>query len=495
MPGPLGSLNMPGEAPDKLADSGYVAYVFFCLFAMLLFVHGLSTFCAGLTSPKSSLSQLSYSLVVSCLAMVLFYLYGYSLETSMSSDNWKWAKLVGDFRYAFLRNVDFNDINQLGELSLLYGFSAVPACLMATAACQRGRFVPLLVFIGASMTLVYYPAAHWCWNPAGWINRMGALDYAGGTIIHVTSGFAALVYSLVLGPRLSYLSTKNNEQPYSLTMVVTGTVQMLIGWIGFTGGSQIKEPVESLLSVLNTMLSAAMGGFSWMILDHVVAQHYKSEQNSAPEVPFSLISFCSGVISGLVAITPGAGYVRPGAAIIFGIGGGIGCNLATKLKFFLGVDDPLDTFAVHGMGGLIGTLMTGVFAVEKYRVKWQFFVQVISGVTVAMYTLGCALMIVVVIDSIPWLSIKVSSDQETHGIDFAEHRESAAFGAITYGRNWYVSRPGDNNNVDLSQLRQANANSSMYPGSFGQPLLQQLPLSYGTYSRRQPQFDETANAN
>lgn len=495
MHGLFRSLNMPGEAPDETADSGYVAYVFFCLFAMLLFVHGLSTFCAGLTSPKSSLSQLSYSLVVSCLAMVLFYVYGYSLETSTSSDIGKWGKFVGDFGHAFLRNFDFNDLNQLGEFLLLYGFSVVPACLIASAACQRGRFIPLLVFIGASMTLVYYPAAHWCWHPAGWINRMGALDYAGGTIIHVTSGFAALVYSLVLGPRLSYLSTRSDEQPFSLTMVVTGTAQMLLGWIGFTGGSQIDKPAMALLSVLNTMVSAAMGGFSWMILDHIVAQHYMVEQSPGPNAPYSLISFCSGVISGLVAITPGAGYVKPGAAIFFGIGGGIGCNLATKLKFYLGVDDPLDTFAVHGMGGLIGTLLTGVFAVEKYRVKWQFFVQAISGITVAMYTLGCALMIVVVIDSIPWLSVKVNSDQETQGIDYAEHRESAAIGSITYGRNWYVSRTQDNNNVDLSQLRQTNANSSMYPGSFGQPLLQQLPLSYGTYSRRPSQFDESTNTN
>lgn len=452
--------------------AGFLGYVFFCLFGILFFVHGLAMFCAGLTTAKSSLGQLAYSVVVCSVVMLQFYTIGYSLMFSgaETGGDASWSRFIGDFGAAFLHSVDYTDPLAMGQVLLMYGFSVVPACLLASAACQRGRFVPMLVFVCAWMTLVYCPVAHWCWHQNGWSFQLGALDYAGGTIIHITAGFGALVYSLVLGPRLTYARGRE-ERPFSLPLVVSGTAHMLFGWIGFTGASQTDAPGSALLGVFNTLLSAATGGLGWMALD--------SHVGGSDEL--SLVSFCSGVVSGLVAITPGAGYVPSWAGMLLGLAGGLGCNLATRVKFYLGVDDPLDMFAVHGIGGVIGTLLTGVFALPEFRQPYQFWLQLLSAVTTAAYTLGCTLVIAVAIDSVPSLAMRIDPDREQLGSDASEHGESA-MGSTPEIVNTHMDVPRRTNTGDLTRLRQANVNVSMQFGAYDQRLLQRLPLSYGTYS-------------
>lgn len=481
-----------------LDGPGLIAYDFFCIFGMMFFVEGLSLFCAGITSTKSALSQLSYSLVVSCMVMLQYYVVGYSLISSDithdgDGNTLTWGNFVGNFHYAFFRNIDWESPLEISQVLLRYGFAVVPACLIASAACQRGRFIPLLVFIAIWMTAVYCPVAYWCWHQHGWSRTLGALDYAGGTIIHITSGFGALVYSLVLGPREVYDNPSEEDPPFSLSMVIRGSMMMWLGWIGFTGGSQMADVPSALLSVVNIMLSAAMGGFSWMVLDFIVTERQKalanqergvisSNHGEPEESQLSLVGFCSGVVSGLVTITPGAGFVSPSAAIVFGLLGGIGCNFSTKIKFFVGVDDPLDVFAVHGMGGMIGTILTGVFAKSKYSVKWQTLIQFLSAFSAAAYTLGCTLVIAVAIDSIPWLSLRVPMSQEYLGTDLLEHGETANFSStIGVDNNYYMSRH-EGMSIDRTRLTQTNQNAPMYPGSFDHPLLQRLPLSYGNYT-------------
>ena len=211
--------------------------------------------------------------------------------------------------------------------------------------------LPCLVFIFIWATIVYDPIAYWTWNGNGWSFVMGGLDFAGGTPVHISSGAAALAYSLMLGKRTGY--NKNHGLPYrphNVTHVVLGTVFLWVGWFGFNGGSALGANLRAVMACIVTHISACVGGFTWCLLD------YRLEQK------WSTVGFCSGVIAGLVAITPASGFVPAWAAVIFGVVGGVVCNFATKLKFLIGIDDALDVFAEHAVGGIAGNLLTGLFA-------------------------------------------------------------------------------------------------------------------------------------
>lgn len=211
--------------------------------------------------------------------------------------------------------------------------------------------LPCMVFVFIWLTIVYNPIAYWTWNANGWSFKMGGLDFAGGTPVHISSGAAALAYSLMLGKRTGY--TKVNGLPYrphNVTHVVLGTVFLWVGWFGFNGGSALAANLRAVMACFVTHTAASVGGITWCLLD------YRLERK------FSVVGFCSGAIAGLVAITPAAGYVPPWAAVIFGVVGGVACNFATKIKFLLGIDDALDIFAEHAAGGIVGNLLTGLFA-------------------------------------------------------------------------------------------------------------------------------------
>ena len=211
--------------------------------------------------------------------------------------------------------------------------------------------LPAYVFIFVWATIVYDPIAYWTWNANGWSFIMGGLDFAGGTPVHISSGAAALAYALMLGKRTGYSKQAGLPyRPHNVTHVVLGTVFLWVGWFGFNGGSALAANTRAVMACVVTHIAACTGGMTWMLLD------YRLEKK------WSTVGFCSGVIAGLVAITPAAGYVPPWSAVIFGVVGGIGCNFATKLKFVIGVDEGLDVFAEHGVGGIIGNLMTGLFA-------------------------------------------------------------------------------------------------------------------------------------
>jgi Amt family ammonium transporter len=211
--------------------------------------------------------------------------------------------------------------------------------------------LPCIVFMFIWSTIIYDPIACWTWNPAGWVFKMGGLDFAGGTPVHISSGAAALAYSIMLGKRSGYSDTHGLPyRPHNVTHVVLGTVFLWVGWFGFNGGSALSGNLRAAMACVVTNLAASVAGVTWVLLD------YRLEKK------WSTVGFCSGAISGLVAITPASGFVPAWSAVIFGVVGAAACNYAKKLKFLLRVDDSLDIFAEHAVGGIVGNLLTGLFA-------------------------------------------------------------------------------------------------------------------------------------
>jgi Amt family ammonium transporter len=281
--------------------------------------------------------------------------------------------------------------------------------------------LPTLVFMFIWTTIVYDPIAYWTWNANGWSFKMGGLDFAGGTPVHISSGAAALAYSLMLGKRRGY--DKVNGLPYrphNVTHVILGTVFLWVGWFGFNGGSALAANLRAVMACVVSHIAACVGGFTWCLLD------YRLEKK------FSAVGFCSGAIAGLVAITPASGFVPPWSAVVFGVVGAIACNFATKLKFLIGVDDALDIFAEHGIGGIVGNLLTGLFAAD-YIAHLDGFTVIPGGwlnhnyIQLAYQLADCTAgfsysfvltcVILFVMNLIPGLSLRADADHEDGGLD------------------------------------------------------------------------------
>lgn len=222
--------------------------------------------------------------------------------------------------------------------------------IMVGAAAERGRMLPAMVFMFVWTTLVFCPCALWTWNVYGWGFALGAYDFAGGGPVHVVSGCGALAYSYVLGPRKGHGTYELNYRPHNIVNIVLGCVLLWVGWFGFNGGSSLGANLRGVMAIYNTNLAAGFSGLSWMLMDFRL------------EKKWSTVGFCSGVVAGLVTITPGAGFVPPWAAPIFGLVGGCLCNLSTGLKYYLKADDAMDIFAIHAIGGFVGLVLTGIFA-------------------------------------------------------------------------------------------------------------------------------------
>lgn len=222
--------------------------------------------------------------------------------------------------------------------------------LAVGAVAERGRMLPCILYMFIWTTLIYDPIACWTWNPAGWTYLLGGLDFAGGTPVHIASGTAALAYSYMLGKRRGHGTQELNYRPHNVTHIVIGTVFLWVGWFGFNAGSALAANLRAVMAAVVTNLAACVGGITWCLVD------YRLERK------WSTVGFCSGVIAGLVCITPGSGYVPAWAAVVFGACGGVACNYATKLKYFLRCDDALDIFAVHAVGGFVGNILTAFFA-------------------------------------------------------------------------------------------------------------------------------------
>lgn len=231
-------------------------------------------------------------------------------------------------------------------------FACITVALAVGAVAERGRMLPCVVFMFIWTTVVYDPIACWTWNSSGWAFNMGGLDFAGGTPVHIASGTAALAYSYALGKRAGHGTQALNFRPHNVTHIVIGTVFLWVGWFGFNAGSALSANLRAIMAAVVTNIAAGVGGITWCLVDYRL------------EGKFSTVGFCSGVVAGLVAITPASGYVPAWSAVPFGVIAGVGCNFATQLKYWISADDALDIFAVHGIGGLIGNVLTAFFAAD-----------------------------------------------------------------------------------------------------------------------------------
>lgn len=400
---------------------GDIAWILTSTALVWLMIPGVGFFYSGMARRKSALALIWLSCASVAIVSLQWFIWGYSLAFSHTA-----GKFIGNLDNAFLRNVQFEPsvggpkIPDIVYMVYQLMFAAITPALAIGATAERGRMLPACVFMFVWATLVYDPIACWTWNPNGWVYLLGGLDFAGGTPVHISSGAAALAYSVILGKRRGYGTAELNYRPQNTSYMILGTVFLWFGWFGFNGGSALAANVRAAMACTVTNLAASVGGITW------VAWDYRLEKK------MTAAGFCSGAIAGLVAITPGSGYVGPAAAVVFGIVGGTVCNFATQLKYLIGVDDALDIFAGHCIGGIAGNLMTGLFAqqsiagLDGFSVingGWldhnyiQLAYQLADSVSGFSYSFVMTSIILLIMDRIPGLSLRQKEDGEIIGSD------------------------------------------------------------------------------
>lgn len=411
-------------------NNGDIAWVLVCTCLVFIMIPGIGFFYAGLLRRKNALTMLWVALAACAVTTVEWFFWGFSLAFSKSA-----SPYIGDLAHFGLMNVDMDtssggdSIPQLVYAMYQCMFAALTSVIACGAFADRARLAPICVFVFCWTTIVYNPLACWTWNPNGWSTVMGSMDFAGGTPVHIASGTAALVISVYLGRRRGWSTEHLAYCPHNVTFVVLGTFLIWFGWFGFNGGSGIGANLLAAQAMMVSHVAAGIGALTWMLLD------YRLERK------WSVVGLCSGAISGLVAITPASGFVGTPSALVFGVLGATACNFATQLKNIFGYDDALDIFAAHGIGGIVGNLLTGLFAdsrvatfdgsdATKHR-GWinrhfiQLGYQVADSAAGFGYSLVLTVVLLVIIDHIPGLKFRCSETDELIGTDLAQIGEEA----------------------------------------------------------------------
>jgi len=383
---------------------------------LLMTIPGLALFYAGMVRKKNILATMAQSFAVCALVSVLWFAVGYSLAFMPGS------ALVGDLSARFLDSVVFDkaaaklSVHPLAptvpeSVFVLFQltFAIITPALIAGAFAERMRFSAMLWFMGLWSVLVYAPVAHWVWEPSGWLASRGVLDFAGGTVVHVNAGVAGLVAAYMLGRRLGY--GQEPLTPSNLGYTMIGASLLWVGWMGFNGGSAAAADGRAGMAMLVTQMGAAGAVLAWMVAEWLV--------RGSP----SLLGLCSGAVAGLVAITPAAGFVSPGSALAIGASAGLACYWgATALKRLLGADDSLDVFGVHGIGGIVGALLTGVFASPTLGgAEGNVQAQALGVLATVLYSGVASAVILWVLDRV--LGLRVNAQQEQDGLDRSLHGE------------------------------------------------------------------------
>ena len=393
------------------------AFMMICT-ALVLFmtIPGIALFYGGLIRGKNVLSMLTQVAVTFALVCVLWIVYGYSLAFSEGN------AFFGSFQWAMLKNIELKAVMgsfyQYIHVAFQASFACITVGLIVGAIAERIRFSAVLIFVGVWVTLAYLPIAHMVWA-GGFLAQDGALDFAGGTVVHINAAIAGLVGAYLVGKRAGF--GKEAFKPHNLPMVFTGTAILYVGWFGFNAGSASAANEIAALAFLNTVVATAGAVLSWTFGEWAV--------RGKP----SLLGACSGFIAGLVAITPACGYVGVGGALIIGLVGGLaGLWGVTSLKRMLRVDDPCDVFGVHGVCGIVGCILTGVFAssslggvgyAEGVTMGHQVWVQLFSvGVTI-VWSAVVAFIGFKLADMI--VGLRVPEEQEREGLDVNSHGENA----------------------------------------------------------------------
>jgi Amt family ammonium transporter len=383
---------------------------------LLMTLPGIALFYAGMVRRKNVLNTMASVVAIAALVSLLWFAAGYSLAFTPGS---AW---LGGWDRAGFAGLDFQ--LEAGKLSVSHiaplipesvyamfqlTFAIITAALLVGAFVERMRFSAMLVFISLWTLVVYAPVAHWVWEPGGWLAQMGALDFAGGSVVHVNAGVTGLVCAWFLGRRAGY--GREPFEPYNLGLTMAGAGMLWVGWFGFNAGSAVAADGRAGLAMAVTHLAAAAGALSWMLGEWVV--------RGRP----SLLGLCSGLVAGLVAITPAAGFVTLRSAVVIGLVAGLACYWgATGLKRLLRVDDSLDVFGVHGVGGIVGSLLTGVLASKTVGgVAGSLLTQAIGVGAVAAYSLVVTAALLWVINFA--MGLRVDEQSEQTGLDIAQHRE------------------------------------------------------------------------
>ena len=405
---------------QETADSGDTAWILTST-ALVLFMTlpGLSFFYGGLVRSKNVLSVLMQCFAIACGASLIWLIAGYSLAFTEGNS------FIGDLSKVFLDGVTKDSLSGTIPEPLFFmfqlTFAVITPALMVGGFAERMKFSSVLIFALVWLVLVYLPVCHWVWG-GGWLAEMGLLDFAGGTVVHITAGVGALVAALVIGNRNGYGSA--SLIPHNLTMTVGGAGMLWVGWFGFNGGSAVAANGDASMAMLVTHTSAAAGSLAWMTLEWV--------KYGKP----SVLGIVTGMVAGLGTITPASGFVSPAAGLVIGLSAGVICFYCTVLiKQKWKIDDSLDVFPVHGVGGILGTLLAGVFCSpdlglfsgygfggDNASIGDQVTVQIIGIVSVFVYTAVMSWILLKVV-SVLTKGLRVDTETEHQGLDISSHDE------------------------------------------------------------------------
>jgi Amt family ammonium transporter len=414
------------EAAAPVPDKGDTTWMMVStLLVILMIIPGVALFYGGLVRAKNMLSVLTQVMAIFCLISILWAVYGYSLAFG-DGGGMNWA--IGDLSKMFLASITgdstaatFTDgvvIPELTFVAFQLTFAAITVALIVGGLAERVKFSALLVFAALWFTFSYLPIAHMVWATGGYLFEAGDLDFAGGTVVHINAGVAALVGALVLGKRIGY--GRDAMPPHSLPLTMVGASLLWVGWFGFNAGSNLEATGGAALAFINTILATAAAGLSWMFAEWML--------RGKP----SMLGIASGVVAGLVAITPAAGLVGTMGGIVLGAVAGVVCLWGvTGLKKMLGYDDSLDVFGIHGIGGIIGAIGTGVFVspalggvgVDDYAMVGQVITQA-TGVLITIVWSGVVSFVLFKLIDMT-MGLRVTEEQEREGLDTASHGERA----------------------------------------------------------------------
>jgi Amt family ammonium transporter len=423
--------------PPKL-DSGDTAWMLASTALVLLMtVPGLALFYAGMVRKKNVLATMMQSFAICCIVTIVWTIAGYSIAFTTGN------AYMGDFSRIMLNGiaehmVKGNDsqafvlasgVKDVADMSTTIPetvymmfqmtFAIITPALIAGAFADRMKFSALCIFMTLWSLLVYSPIAHWVWSPSGWANQMGILDFAGGTVVHINAGIAGLMCALVLGKRVGYGS--DNMAPFNLALAVIGASLLWVGWFGFNAGSATAANGRAGMAMTVTQIATAAAALGWMFAEWIT--------KGKP----SVLGIISGAVAGLVAITPASGFVLPGGALVIGIAAGVLCFwAATALKHMMGYDDSLDCFGVHGIGGIVGALLTGVFSYGPLSATdaspdgspgglAQLKLQAIGVCSTLVYSGVMTLILLMVTKAL--VGLRVDQEEEREGLDLVLHGE------------------------------------------------------------------------
>tara|TARA_E500000331_G_scaffold138353_2_gene135272 strand:+ start:206193 stop:207467 length:1275 start_codon:yes stop_codon:yes gene_type:complete len=410
----LGLFPILGSAQDL--DTGDTSWMLIST-ALVLFMTlpGLSLFYAGLVGRRNVLSVLMQCFSIACLMSILWVICGYSLAFGNSVNGY-----IGDLSLVFLNGISFDSTSGTIPTTVFVmfqmTFAIITPALMVGAFAERMRFSSMLLFTSLWLILVYAPITHWVWG-GGWLGDLGFRDFAGGAVVHLTAGSAGLIAAIVMGNRSGFPS--NTLPPHNLTMTVTGACMLWVGWFGFNAGSAVGANGGAGMAMLVTHISASLASLTWMFIEWL--------KYGKP----SVLGIVTGMVAGLATITPASGYVGPLGAIVIGISAGAGCFYATQfIKQTLKIDDSLDVFPVHGIGALIGLLLTAIFSSAQYGgvgldeggIFSQFSIQVFGSIVTLVWCGALSYILLKIVNSI--IPLRVSEDEESKGLDVVLHEEA-----------------------------------------------------------------------